>query len=62
MNDPIVAVEEIDLSTCETLAASLAAPPSGDVVLDCSAVRFIDSSGLRVIVEPVTAWRASSVR
>ena len=42
---------EIDPSTCEGLAASLAAiEPDRDVLIDFAGVTFCDSSGLRVVI------------
>ena len=48
----VEAVGEIDAHTCERLEAALAGAgmAPGPVVLDLSGVGFIDSSGLRVLV------------
>jgi len=46
-----LAPEEIDLSTSDQFAEALGRlDPDKPVVVDCSRVRFIDSSGLRVLV------------
>jgi len=48
-----VLVGELDVATEGALGRQLrsyAAEGSGDVVLDCAAVTFIDSSGLRTLV------------
>ena len=40
---------EIDASNASELAVALASEQSTDVVVDCSGITFIDSSGLAVI-------------
>lgn len=46
------APDEIDPSTADDFAATLAQVPAGATVqVDCAAVEFIDSSGLRVLIE-----------
>lgn len=42
---------EIDAHSCDELDAALAGAPDGDVAVDLSEVTFIDSSGLRVLVQ-----------
>lgn len=42
---------EIDAHTCDTLDAAIAEAHGSDVRIDLSGVTFIDSSGLRVLVE-----------
>jgi anti-sigma B factor antagonist len=45
-------VGEIDAHTCADLAAALEPlPGSGDVRIDMAGVQFMDSSGLRVLLE-----------
>jgi anti-anti-sigma factor len=42
---------ELDVHTCQAMEQCLAeAPGDGDVLVDLSAVDFIDSTGLRVLV------------
>jgi anti-sigma B factor antagonist len=52
---------ELDLATAPTLAESLR-ELEGDVVLDCTALRFIDSSGLSVIADAHRRIRRSGHR
>lgn len=47
----VTAPVDIDLATCGALAALLHVPGRDDVVLECSAIEFVDSSGLRVLLE-----------
>lgn len=47
----VMAPVEIDLATCDALARTLAVPGPDDVVLDCSGIEFVDSSGLRTLLE-----------
>ena len=50
---PFVVEGEIDMASAPGLEAALTAhlqASSGDVVLDCAAMTFIDSSGIRVLV------------
>lgn len=47
----LVVAGEIDAHSCGDLAAALEGVPEGDLDVDLSAVTFIDSSGLRVLVE-----------
>jgi anti-sigma B factor antagonist len=45
---------EVDLATAPALEAALhdaIAAPAGRVVLDCAGLTFMDSSGLRVLIE-----------
>ena len=50
--DRIVVSGDIDAHTCPDLASELdPLPGSGDVRLDVADVGFIDSSGLRVIID-----------
>ena len=50
--DRIVVAGDIDAHTCPDLASELdPLPGSGDVRLDVADVGFIDSSGLRVIID-----------
>lgn len=44
-------VGEIDAHTAPTLAAAIADCDQDTVVVDMSAVEFVDSSGLRVLIE-----------
>ena len=50
---------EIDMATearfQEAVTAALTTQPRGRVVLDCSDLRFIDSSGLRVLIRALKA-------
>ena len=48
MTSVVVAPREIDSATGPSFAASL---KGTEVVIDCSNVEFIDSSGLRVLLE-----------
>ncbi len=48
MGTVIVAPKEIDSATAPSFASSL---EGSDLVIDCSGVEFIDSSGLRVLLE-----------
>ena len=52
-DDGLSVVGEIDSSTVEVLSGQLrtVTQRSGDVVVNMSEVQFIDSSGLRVIIE-----------
>jgi anti-sigma B factor antagonist len=50
--DQLVVSGEIDAHTADALRDTLfAAPPTGDLRVDFSKVTFIDSSGLRVVLE-----------
>jgi anti-sigma B factor antagonist len=50
--DHVVLSGEIDAHSADALRDSLfAAPHTGDLRVDCSKVTFIDSSGLRVVLE-----------
>jgi anti-sigma B factor antagonist len=58
---------EIDISSADRFAAAIDAQlPSGPVVLDLSAVSFIDSSGIRALVrllrDPAEHSRELSIR
>jgi anti-sigma B factor antagonist len=48
MGTVIVAPREIDSATAPAFASSL---EGTDIVIDCSRIEFIDSSGLRVLLE-----------
>jgi anti-sigma B factor antagonist len=48
---------EVDAHTAPALAAALAELPSGVVTLDMADVSFMDSSGLRVLMEATTRAR-----
>jgi anti-sigma B factor antagonist len=48
---------EVDAHTAPTLAATIAELPSGVVTLDMSGVSFMDSSGLRLLMEATTRAR-----
>lgn len=54
MQDAVAAPPQIDPSTCADVAERLCVPGDGDVVLDCSAIEFIDSSGLRTLIQSRT--------
>lgn len=42
----------IDLSSASQFEADLGSAPTGaDIVVDCSAVEFMDSTGLKVLIE-----------
>lgn len=47
----ISVVGEVDASSVGRLVAALRPVPDGDVIVDLSGVTFLDSSGLRVLVE-----------
>jgi anti-sigma B factor antagonist len=48
---------EIDAHTAPTLAAAMTQLPSGVVTVDVAGVSFMDSSGLRVLIEAATRAR-----
>jgi anti-anti-sigma factor len=48
---------EIDAHTAPTLAAAMTELPTGVVTVDVAGVSFMDSSGLRVLVEAATRAR-----
>ncbi len=48
---------EIDAHTAPTLAAAMAELPTGVVTIDMAGVSFMDSSGLRVLIEAATRAR-----
>ncbi|MEO8267569.1 MAG: STAS domain-containing protein [Ilumatobacteraceae bacterium] len=48
---------EIDAHTAPTLAAAMAELPAGVVTIDMAGVSFMDSSGLRVLIEAATRAR-----
>jgi anti-sigma B factor antagonist len=48
---------EIDAHTAPTLAAAMKTLPSGVVTVDVAGVSFMDSSGLRVLMEAATRAR-----
>jgi anti-sigma B factor antagonist len=48
---------EIDAHTAPTLAAAMADLPSGLLTVDVAGVSFMDSSGLRVLIEAATRAR-----
>jgi anti-sigma B factor antagonist len=48
---------EIDAHTAPLLAAAMVDLPKGDVAVDVSGVSFMDSSGLRVLIEAATRAR-----
>jgi anti-sigma B factor antagonist len=51
---------EIDAHTAPTLAAAMKELPTGVVTVDVAGVSFMDSSGLRVLIEAATRARESS--
>lgn len=50
---------EVDAHTAPALAAALATLPDGVVTVDVADVSFMDSSGLRVLLEATTRARGS---
>jgi anti-anti-sigma factor len=48
---------EIDAHTAPTLAAAMAELPGGVATIDLAGVSFMDSSGLRVLIEAATRAR-----
>ena len=48
---------EIDAHTAPTLAAAMAELPTGVATIDMAGVSFMDSSGLRVLIEAATRAR-----
>ena len=48
---------EIDAHTAPLLASALADLPAGDVTVDVAGVSFMDSSGLRVLIDAATRAR-----
>jgi anti-anti-sigma factor len=48
---------EIDAHTAPLLASALSNLPTGDVTLDVAGVSFMDSSGLRVLIDAATRAR-----
>lgn len=53
----VVVQGEIDVKTAPELQAALAEAPSGEVVIDAGELAFIDSTGLRLLLD---AARGSS--
>ena len=51
---------EIDAHTAPTLAAALTELPTGVVTVDVGGVSFMDSSGLRVLIEAASRAREGS--
>jgi anti-sigma B factor antagonist len=51
---------EIDAHTAPTLAAAMTDLPGGVVTVDVAGVSFMDSSGLRVLIEAATRAREGS--
>jgi anti-anti-sigma factor len=53
VNDPFVIQGDLDMATAIQVGADLiayATATDGDVVIDCSAMTFIDSSGIRAML------------
>lgn len=50
---------EIDAHTAPALAEAMADLPAGEVTLDMAGVRFMDSSGLRTLVDVSARARAN---
>ena len=48
---------EIDAHTAPLLATAMAELPTGDVTVDVAAVSFMDSSGLRVLIDAASRAR-----
>ena len=48
---------EIDAHTAPLLATAMAELPTGDVTVDVAGVSFMDSSGLRVLIDAATRAR-----
>jgi anti-sigma B factor antagonist len=48
---------EIDAHTAPLLASALADLPAGDTTVDVAGVSFMDSSGLRVLIDAATRAR-----
>ena len=48
---------EIDAHTAPLLASAMVDLPAGDVTVDVAGVSFMDSSGLRVLIEAATKAR-----
>ena len=48
---------EIDAHTAPLLASALVDLPAGDVTVDVAGVSFMDSSGLRVLIDAATRAR-----
>jgi anti-sigma B factor antagonist len=51
---------EIDAHTAPTLAAAMSELPAGVVTVDVAGVTFMDSSGLRVLLDAATRAREGS--
>ena len=49
----VVALGDVDLASCDTLAAVAAAQlkPEGQLIVDCSRITFMDSVGLRTLLQ-----------
>lgn len=50
---------EVDAHTAPTLAAAMASLPDGVVLVDVAEVSFMDSSGLRVLLDATTRARGA---
>ena len=60
----LAAMGEVDISTADTLRDSLRKQIRGgqDVLLDLSAVEFMDASGIRVILDAIAEAKANGLR
>lgn len=50
-NGRVIAVGTIDAETCPSLRKALLDPPTNSVVVNMAGVEFLDSSGLRELIE-----------
>lgn len=53
---------ELDITTADILDGILTREPAHDVTLDASNLRFLDSSGMRVLLAAVVRGRSLTVR
>lgn len=58
-SDGVAIAGEIDAHTAPAVAAALAAAEHDPLIVDLSAVDFVDSSGLRVLLEAHQARKAA---
>ncbi len=57
----LVVQGEIDVQTAPELEAALAEAPSGDVLIDAGELHFIDSTGLRLLLDAARGHSAPRI-